>query len=137
MNTYSIPRGIRTQQEYFDYVGTLAWAFVGDPAFQIDPNSQTVTVNGTVTGFDLVATYVQPHTPFVVNKTNFLERFSDTELANILTAAKTQVAIEVFVKRLNEAPTVDLAAPRTVSGLQALETYGLIGVGRAAQILAH
>jgi hypothetical protein len=56
MNTYLIPREGRTQQEYFDYVGTLPWVFVGDPAFQIDPNGQKVTVDGTITGFERVAT---------------------------------------------------------------------------------
>jgi hypothetical protein len=135
MNTYLIPREGRTQQEYFDYVGTLPWVFASDPAFQIDPTGQQVTVDGTIIGFEQVATSVPPHIPFVVDKTNFLERFTDTELATILTTAKTQIAIEVYVKRLNEAPTVDIAAPRTIAGVKQLETYGLIGVGRADQIL--
>lgn len=98
---------------------------------------ERVTVDGTISGFEQVTPPTASPKPFVVDKTDFLERFTDTELATILTVAKTNVAIEVYVKRLNEAPTVDLTAPRTVSGVQALESYGLIGAGRAAQILAH
>jgi hypothetical protein len=56
MNTYLIPREGRTQQEYFDYVGTLPWVFASDPAFQIDPTGQQVTIDGTITGFERVAT---------------------------------------------------------------------------------
>jgi hypothetical protein len=32
MNTYSIPRGIRTQQEYFDYVGEFLLEKMNHPA---------------------------------------------------------------------------------------------------------
>lgn len=137
MNTYLIPRENRTQQAYYDYCTALPWVFAGDRSLSIDLPLERVTVDGTISGFEQITLPAAPPKPFVVDKTNFLERFTDAELATILTVAKTNVAIEVYVKRLNEAPTVDLTAPRTVSGVQALESYGLIGAGRAAQILAH
>lgn len=136
MTTYIVPRGDRTTSEYYDYVGSLPWAWAGQPAFSIDPSHCTVTVDATITGFDeivLPAPPAAPPTP--ITKLAFLDRFTDVELATILTMAKTVIQVEVFVKKLDAATDVVLSDPRTVSGVQALETFGMIGAGRASQIL--
>jgi hypothetical protein len=71
-----------------------------------------------------------------------MNRFTDTELANIYSAAKSSVMVEVWLEKLNAASpeadgtSVDLDDPRTVAGIQLLEAGGLIAVGRAAEILA-
>lgn len=74
-------------------------------------------------------------TPRVISKLAFMERFSDDELAAIYSAAKTDVRVEVWMDKLKLAGEIDLADARTHAGVQTLEALGLIGAGRAAQIL--
>lgn len=63
MNIYHIPRENRTQQAYFDYVGSLPWIFNGESSLSIAPNEERVTVDGTITGFELVSTFTLPPPP--------------------------------------------------------------------------
>lgn len=72
----------------------------------------------------------------VVSRLNFLDRFTDAELAGILAAADASAAVQVWIKKLELAGEVDLDSPRTIAGVTALETAGLIAAGRAAAILA-
>lgn len=65
----------------------------------------------------------------------YMERFNDTELAAIYSAAKVNVAVEVWLKKFERSTEVNLDDPRTVAGVQALESAGLIGEGRANEIL--
>lgn len=135
MNTYKIPRGDLPLQAYYEYVHSLPWNWVGIPSFLIDPSDQLVTVDATITGFESV---ILPPTPIItqpISKLTFLDKFTDAELAAILTAAKTVVQVEVFVKKLDAASEVNLGDSRTIAGVQALEQFGLIGTGRASQIL--
>jgi hypothetical protein len=77
-----------------------------------------------------------------LSKLELMNRFTDTELANIYSAAKSSVMVEVWLEKLNAASpesdgtSVDLDDPRTVAGIQSLEAGGLIAAGRAAEILA-
>lgn len=77
-----------------------------------------------------------------VTKLAFLELFTPSEFTDILTAAKTNVEVEMWVKKLDavtpdpDGTSIDLADPRTILGVQQLESAGLIAVGRAAEILA-
>lgn len=83
--------------------------------------------------------YVPPAQPDAgkqLSQIDFLARFSDEELAILYTAAKTNVAIEIMMDKFRVAQFIDTADPRTRSGVQALETGGIIGPGRAAEILA-
>jgi len=70
-----------------------------------------------------------------ISKLEFMTRFTDAELAGIFTAAKTDVAMEVWVEKLKAATEVHLDNPTTIAGVKALETAGLIAAGRAAEIL--
>lgn len=71
-----------------------------------------------------------------ITKIAFMERFTDEELAAIYAAAKADVRVEVWMDKLRLASEVDLDDPRTIAGVQALETMGLIGEGRAAEVLS-
>lgn len=77
-----------------------------------------------------------------LTKLDYMNRFNDDELAAIYAAAKAVPAIEVWLAKFNAATpgadgtAIDLDDPRTVAGVQALEGAGLIGAGRAAEILA-
>lgn len=66
----------------------------------------------------------------------FMGRFTDAELVGIYTAAKSSVAVEIWLDKFKLASDVDKDDARTIAGLQALETAGLLAAGRAAEILA-
>ena len=76
-----------------------------------------------------------------LTKLAFIGRIG-TEFSGILTAAKTNVQVELFVRMLDWATTdpdgtsVDLDDPRVVDALTTLEAAGLIGAGRALEIRA-
>jgi hypothetical protein len=71
----------------------------------------------------------------IITKLEYMNRFTDTELATIYTVAKTNIAIEVWLEKFKLSAEINLDDPRTVGGINALEQFGLIGVGRAAEIL--
>lgn len=71
-----------------------------------------------------------------VTPREFLALLTDAELQAVLTAAKSSVAIEAWKIRLEAARNIDLTFAETIAGVNALEASGLIGPGRAAEILA-
>jgi len=77
-----------------------------------------------------------------LTKLAYMNRFTDLELADIYSAAKTVIAVEVWLAKFNattpdaDGTAIDLDDPRTVAGLQGMEAAGLLAVGRAAEILA-
>lgn len=107
-------------------------------------------VEWTGMGFD-----THDHTPEVEEITDVIPRMETsrrlTKLAfigrlgndfrNILSAAKARVDVEMFVKMLDwatpdaDGTSVDLDDPRVAGALQMLEAGGLIGSGRAQEIL--
>ena len=64
------------------------------------------------------------------------------DFATILAAAKTNVQVELFVKMLDwatpeaDGTSVDLDDQRVIDAMTTLEQAGLIGAGRAGEILA-
>lgn len=72
----------------------------------------------------------------LISKLDYMNRFTDAELVAIYTAAKTNVNVEIWLEKFKLAAEINLDDIRTASGLQALETLGLITTGRAAEILA-
>jgi len=67
----------------------------------------------------------------------FRSRFTDAEKIAIYTAARAEVAVQVWLDDLSAAQgqMVDLDDPRIIAGVHAMEFGGLIGAGRAAEIL--
>lgn len=70
-----------------------------------------------------------------ISKLAYMDRFTAAELEGIYGAAKVSLAVEVWMEKFKLAEFIDLADPRTLAGLQALESGGLIGPGRALEIL--
>lgn len=72
------------------------------------------------------------------NLTNldFLNRFTQAERIAIRTAAQSNAAVADYLAMQDAASGIDLTDTRTIAGVNALEAAGLIGAGRAAQILA-
>lgn len=65
----------------------------------------------------------------------FLQRFSLSEMAAILTAAKTDANVEAILENFRAAvPTVNLDDPATSDGLDYLVSKGLITAQRAEKI---
>ena len=72
----------------------------------------------------------------ILTRLEYMNQFTDAELAAIYTAAKSVVEIEIWLEKFKVTTEVDIDDPRTVSGVQALEGAGLIAAGRAQEILA-
>jgi hypothetical protein len=79
--------------------------------------------------------------PRRLSKLDYMNRFHDDELAAIYGAAKVVVQIEIWLAKFNatsvepDGTSIDLDDLRTAGGIHALEAAGLIGAGRAAEIL--
>jgi hypothetical protein len=71
-----------------------------------------------------------------MNKVDFLRLFTPAERRNILEEAKTNTYLLDYQNLLNAADKPRLSDPDTQAGIMLLELGGLIGPGRAAQILA-
>ena len=68
---------------------------------------------------------------------DFLRRFTSEERITIRTAAKTNAVLEDFMALLEMSQHVQSTDPDTVAGMQLLEAAGLLGPGRAQQILGN
>ena len=71
----------------------------------------------------------------ILSKLECMELFTESELVSIYTAAKTIVQIEIWLAKFNQAQEINKDDPRIIAGINSLETAGLIGVGRAKEIL--
>lgn len=67
----------------------------------------------------------------------FRSRFTDAEKITIYTAAETNLPVRIWLDDLSasQAQMIDLIDPRIIAGVHAMEFGGLIGAGRAAEIL--
>lgn len=79
-----------------------------------------------------------PAQPRLLSVLAFRSRFTDAEKIAIYTAAETSVPVRVWLDDLAAAQdqTIDLTDARIVAGVNAMEFGGLIGAGRATEILA-
>lgn len=75
--------------------------------------------------------------PIPLNKVDFLRLFLQGERIAIREAAKVNPIIADYQAMLDATDSVILTDPDIVEGVPLLETAGLIGPGRAAQILAN
>lgn len=88
------------------------------------------TWNGSTFGAPLAD---DPVTTFT--RLAFRNRFTMVEKQAIYTAAETVVDIRIFLDDLASASNIDITNAQTAGGVNALETAGLIGTGRATEIL--
>lgn len=72
----------------------------------------------------------------LISKLDYMNRFTDAELVSIYTAARTNVNVEIWLEKFKLSTQINLDDPKTLIGLQSLETLGLIATGRPAEILA-
>lgn len=65
----------------------------------------------------------------------FSDRFTDAEMQAILAAAEANATLKAWWEKFKLARDINLDDPQTIAGVQALEIAGLIGEGRAAEVL--
>jgi hypothetical protein len=80
--------------------------------------------------------YTPPAPQAFMPKIDFLRLFKVVETVAILEAVKTVPAVAVYQYRLDNADRISLQDQDVQNGVPMLEFAGLIGPGRAAQILA-
>jgi hypothetical protein len=73
--------------------------------------------------------------PRTISKLEYMNRFTDTELATIFTAAKSNVALEIWLEKFKLAEFINLDDPATAAGLAALTYVGILAAGRMEGIL--
>lgn len=90
-------------------------------------------------GFFPVEVEDPPVTPDVqhLQKIDFLRLFTATERKAIMAAAKVNADIADYQYMLDNSTVVSLTDPDILAGIPMLEAGGLLGTGRAAQILAN
>ena len=71
-----------------------------------------------------------------LHKVDFLRLFTQAERIAIRQAAKVNLVVEDYQAMLDNAEVIHLSDPDIQAGVPLLEGAGLIGPGRAAQILA-
>jgi len=76
-----------------------------------------------------------PPPPPIITKIAMLTRLTDAEYVGILTAAKTDVAVEAWKTKFDAAGTINLDDQRTKDGIALLVTKNLLAQARADAIL--
>lgn len=114
---------------------TLARKGYAKKALTFDPRVPTKQWNETTRDFDDVPE-PKPRLPL----REFLDRFTVAEREDIFDAAQNGTAgqqkkIGAFLDYLKASEVADLGAPYIIDSVTAMETTGLLGVGRAAEIL--
>ena len=100
--------------------------------------SEYITINvggAVVTELDRP---VAPKVSRIITRYQFLNRFTMTELAAILSSVKTDPIVEAIMKKLESVKDyeVDLDDPQTIGGVDTLIAKNLITPDRRPQILA-
>lgn len=72
----------------------------------------------------------------VISKSEFINRFTMKELAAIYTSAKSDIMIEVFLGKLNNANEINLASSDVIFGIQYLVDLKLLTSARSKEILS-
>ena len=71
----------------------------------------------------------------LLTKREFLKRITPEEYVNIKNAASTNPYVDYFWQMYTMSEDIDLSHPDTIQGVQMLEQFGVIGAGRASEIL--
>lgn len=105
-------RDIIANQAFVDQYYPGRWVFVGP-----EEQPEVAVLHSTITRLAMI------------------DRFSDAEYSNVLTAAKTDVEVQAWLDRLYASNKIDLMEPRIISGINALVSKGFLIQARADAIL--
>lgn len=127
---------------YYTY-STTTGELIEISDFPLSPSDDCATSEVSISKSELESTYtwLKNSCSFellpkrVITKLEYMNRFTDIELATIYTVAKTSVAVEVWLEKFKLASDINLDDPRVVGGLHALAYVGLIETDRVLEIL--
>lgn len=71
----------------------------------------------------------------ILTPLELINRFTDQEAKMIIRISKNNEDVELWWIKYNKATYINLEDPQTIAGIQALEQVGIIGTGRANEIL--
>ena len=129
MTTYTVTRK-DTGQEVYRYSADVP----------ISWNGMEFATHDHTTVIEEAPAVVPPQAARRLTKLGFIGRIG-ADFAAILSASKVNVEVELFVRMLDwatpepDGTAVDLDDARVIGALQALEAAGLLGTGRAQEIL--
>ena len=70
-----------------------------------------------------------------IPKDAFVSRFTDAETEALLVASKSNNNVAMFIQKIDFIGRVDLSSANLIAAVNRMETEGIIGPGRAAEIL--
>jgi len=79
--------------------------------------------------------FIEINSNTLLTRLEFMRLFTDAELENIYTLAKTVIAIEIWLEKFKMALQIDLKDPDIIKGVNGLEAMGVLAPGRAAEVL--
>lgn len=112
--------------QIFDQNGNLENTIVADQEF-VEKN-----YDGR---YMLVGPEPEPQIPPIITKIAFRFRFTNSEYAAILSAAKTDVDVQAWYETFNMIMAVDLNSQYTKQGIEILVSKNLLTQARADEIL--
>lgn len=124
MTTYTVTRK-SDQQEVYRYSATAPIAWSG-MSFDTHDHIELTEAGGVTDAPVLAMTWT---------KLEYLRRFTQDERIAIREAAKTVPTLDDYLQLLELAEEVRSDDPDIIGALTMLEAVGLIGAGRAAEIL--
>ena len=74
--------------------------------------------------------------PRLLTHEQFIQRFTDAEWQAMTDAARTNAAMDSWIRRFALATVINLDDAATQAGVQALEMVGVLAAGRATEVLA-
>jgi hypothetical protein len=78
-----------------------------------------------------------PPLPNIITKLAMIDRFTEAEYEDVLTAAKTDVQVQGWLDRFYAANQINLDDSRTVSGIDLLVSKNLLTQERGQEILTN
>lgn len=107
------------------FIPSLGGNIIADQAF-VDANYPN--------DYTLVPDVVVPAPRAPISKREFLKLFTPQEYAAIKNAAAANATVDYYWQQFLLAEFISLDDPDTLSGLQLLESVGLLSAGRATEI---
>lgn len=70
-----------------------------------------------------------------ISKIDFIELFTDAEMEGLIDFAKTNTKAALFLRKLDSYDVINLNNAKLMAAVNVMETVGVIGAGRASEIL--
>ena len=101
------------------------------PTYSLDAN------NNVIESYDVVDAPPPPAPPSIaVSPLDFIGLLTQAEALAITTAGQTDAQVSLFITMASAADLIHMNDPRTIGGLQYLESKGLLTADRVTKILA-